>query len=258
MKTTLTPGTYVVVGDEYAKRLGYEELVGQMGVVDSVLSALCGVTIMSGDATTFGKQLDIHIHDCIPSKAEEEEERPYYSVIIDLYTGHIYYSTNRELVQYTKKCLWHRHDVREVSNIRELDEVHTFCEKELGHILSKQQKSNPDFTWLMFCLDDRESEETRGYLETFEAEKACEQTEQEAFQESRSKKEVVDLTAQLREQMQQKIAKATPYEFRELNPGSLSTDFTQHSDEYTSAEWDHEGDVYDPGEDEDDDDYETC
>jgi hypothetical protein len=187
MSTSYSPGLTVVVGDSYAKVLGYENSVGAMGIIDNVMSAMCGVFMLTGDSV--GKQVDIHLQDCIV----QSEEGKRYSAVVNFRTGNIYYTENRELLDYTSMCIGRSHS-REFHDVSYMHEVLDFCEKEYA----KHQEER-GYDWIIHCLDDRDDEESRKYLETYEAEKACEASEQEAFQESKLKQ--MQLTASLLQQM---------------------------------------------------------
>jgi hypothetical protein len=187
MENTYSPGLTVVVGDEYAKVLGYEDSVGEMGIIYDVMSALCGVTLLTGSSV--GKQVDLHKQDCVI----QEEERKSYSVVVNFRTGNIYYTENRELLDYTAMCIGRNHS-REFHDVPFVHEVLDFCEKN-----HSDKKSSYGFEWITHCLDDRADEESRKYLETYEAEVACREAEEEAFQESKLKQ--MELTASLLKQM---------------------------------------------------------
>jgi hypothetical protein len=237
MSTVHSPGKCVVIGDEYAKRLGYEELVGAMGIIDSVMSALCGVTVLAGNSEAIGKQVDIHIQDCIVSANEKEE---VYAVVINISKGEILYSTNTDLVDYTRKCLY-REEVREFRNIHNIHEIIDFCNEHMKKTYEKKQMRNRDFDWIPYCLDDRNCEVARPYLETYEAEMAANEVDKEA---------VSDLTASFLKQMQahtdkkvQQIRDVNPYEPKELKPMSYHDSFDD-DDEYVSYRDSDEDDDY--------------
>jgi hypothetical protein len=233
---------YVIIGDGFAKVLGYESLVGSMGIIDNVMSAMCGVTILSGNTNYIGKQVDIHIQDCILTSQEKESN---YSVVINIGKGHIFYSENKELVEYTRNCMPHS-QVREFHNIAYMHQVLDFCIENV--LLGK-----PDSQWFMFCLDDRANEVVRGYLETYEAEKACKVEKSEAFKKSEiaSKKEITSLTAKLMAQhnAQKKVDAVVQKSFRidpleelfgppipyELKKVEIEDDSTYDDDDYHSA-----------------------
>ena len=97
MTTTHEKGMTVIIGDEFAKPLFYEESVGAMGIIDSVMSALCGVLVLTGK--DIGKVLDVHIQDCL---IQEEEEAPIQYGFISITRGMIYYSEDVGLANYAK------------------------------------------------------------------------------------------------------------------------------------------------------------
>lgn len=97
MTTTHQNGMTVIIGDEFAKPLFYEESVGAMGVIDSVMSALCGVLVLTGKE--IGKVIDIHIQDCL---IQEEEEPPTHYGFVSITRGIIYYSSDISLANYAK------------------------------------------------------------------------------------------------------------------------------------------------------------
>lgn len=199
MTTLHAPDMYVVIGDEYAKRLGYEGLVGSMGIIDNVLNALCGITILSGRQEMVGKQVDIHIQDCILQDMGGENQ---YGVVINLSTGQILYSNNIELVEHTQDYLTGRFQIRKFENIRHIHEVLDFCIKEMPRTAKIH-----NFEWICFCLDDESCEETKVYRDTFEADKTLQGYKQEAFQQedSKQKKPNNALTNILKLQMETQV-----------------------------------------------------
>lgn len=178
MKNGHAPGKYVTVGSEFAKQLGYESNVGALGIIDNVMNAMCGVSILTGDAEFIGKQVDIHIQDCIVESTKPSEN--LYHVIINMRAGNIYYSTNKELMMYTTQCIGHSMK-REVHNIKDMSSIWDMVETDST---MQQYQDSYKLNWMMFCLDDESCEKTKVYRDSYEADLADKQAKQEAFQEA--------------------------------------------------------------------------
>lgn len=183
--------SFVTVGREFASLLGYEEVIGAMGIIDDVMNALCSITVVHGDPSFIGKQLDIHKKDCVPVKDISHN----YGVIINKADGHVYYSDNLELVEFTERCLY-RVDKKSMRNIKDIEEVVTFCAENY-----ETTRANKDFQWLFICLDNEADELAKPFRETYEAELEAKREEQEAFCRMTSKPEVSNLTKAFLKQM---------------------------------------------------------
>lgn len=225
METTYSPGMSVIIGDEFAKVLGYEELVGSMGIIDNVLSALCGVVILSGNTEFIGKQVDIHINDCV---IQEEEKKDYY-VILSMDTGIIFYSENEEFIEFVhKRWINTGQSTHKFEDVHHIHQAIDFCEKELAETTKRKRERNPNFDWIALCLDDSQHNDAIYYRKRYEEKKESERRKKEAFQESKSTTKESMLVQSLRRQMEEQ-ASLTRYE-----------DYESRKDAY--EEWD--GDAY--------------
>jgi hypothetical protein len=164
---------YVTIGDEYAKRLGYEELVGSMAVVDNVLKALVGVTVLSGHPAMIGKQVDIHKGDAILMQDEAPEK--FYAVA-DFVNGTIYYSGDMDFTMKVSEYVGINQTqiFKDFKYIHELlDELHgTYPFKRRPSIFGYQETREP-MNWVALPLDDESCEVTKKFRDTYISQKAA-------------------------------------------------------------------------------------
>lgn len=195
METLHAPGMYVNIHGKYAEQLGYSHLQGAMGIIDDVMSALCGVVILSGPAGhTFVKE-DIHIEDCelLPQESGEE-----FRTLININTGHIFYSKDVKLVQFARGCM-HQSSLREIHNLTGVDEIHDFCDIFLAPAFERLQEENPDFDWAIHNLDDMSDPESAKFNRVYQAFLARKQAEQPNPQ---SVEKMANLLKTLRQQVE--------------------------------------------------------
>lgn len=166
---------YVTIGDEYAKRLGYEELVGSMAIVDSVLKALVGVTVISGHSAMIGKQLDIHKGDALLLQ-EEAPEKLY--AVADFINGKVYYSKDRDFVQ---KCTRYI-GMNQTQVFNDFDYMHQLLDELHRRYMFKRVPTHFGYSetiekmdWMAYSLDDETCEATKALRDTYASEKAMEE-----------------------------------------------------------------------------------
>lgn len=92
----------VKVGNEYAEKLGYTEIVGLMVAPGNALTALVEVQVVLGPAELIGKLYDIHKDDMEPIP-EEREETYYFACDYD--SEKVFYSKNKELIGFVRRDL---------------------------------------------------------------------------------------------------------------------------------------------------------
>ena len=175
MKKGHAPEQYVTVGSGFASQLGYESVVGALGIIDNVMNAMCGVTILAGQSEFIGKQVDIHIQDCIVDVPQSKEDS--YHVIINMRDGRVYYSADKDLALFTNSCLTFTQK-REVFNIKDMSTIWDMIEND--STIQKFTETNR-LDWIMVCLDDERSQEAKSFRDTFEAKQAENAAQQEAF-----------------------------------------------------------------------------
>lgn len=149
MEATHTNGMSIVVGDEFSKVLFYEDSVGEMGIIDSVLSALCSVFMLTGKHV--GKHLDIHIQDCII----KQEEPVLYSGVINISKRMVYYSTDPGLSKYVRQIVSGR-----TSTFENVPHIHSILDACYSTYAEGVE-------WTAHSLDDVNDEETRIFKETY-------------------------------------------------------------------------------------------
>ena len=147
----LSTGEHIIVGDSYAKPMDYVGIVGSECVVLHSMSAICAVVVLTGDIANIGKEIDIHIEDCLPVQTEEKDG---LYVIIDLQTGHILYSKDKEFMDFLQ-VTFPSTKIRFLENIREIHAIMDYCEEDLKERFEKARKENPDFDWIPYCLDEK-------------------------------------------------------------------------------------------------------
>lgn len=223
---------YVTIGDEYAKRLGYEDLVGSMAVVDSVLKALVGVMVVSGNQAMIGKQVDIHKADALLVQNEAPEK--LYAVA-DFIKGIVYYSKNEDFVRKCARYIGMNqtqvfdnfHYVHEL-----LDELHRRymfkrAPNEHGYIRETVEKMN----WMAYPLDDETCEVTKAFRDTYASQmmSAEERVKKNIEIEAESKKKVKSLTDSFKSQLTSHIE--GPGVVIHWNPDDAAADYLDsHSD----------------------------
>jgi hypothetical protein len=242
MNTLHAKDMYVVIGDEYAKRMGYEEMVGSMGIIDSVLNALCGVTILTGNPGMIGKQLDVHIQDCI---LQEYGEKQPYDVVVDMTLGHILYTTNEEMFEFLQDYLQNRHEFRTFRNIHNIHEVLDMAIENMSKTAAKRE-----FEWICFCLDSPDSDVAGFFLNAFEKDKHLKQKESEAFKKIANSSQVINLTAQLQQQMSKEPSMQEKLDELLKDKKAIKTDDDGFNVTYYVSEDD--GEDYEPVDDDDD------
>ena len=152
MTTTLKESTAIIVGDEYAKVLGYEELVGAMGIIDDVMNAMCGIFILSGNKDYIGKKVDVHKADCLLQVTKEES----YHVLIEAHQGFILYTKDKDFLDYITHNQYSSNRNVKINNIKHVHEAIDFCEKDstLIEFRNGRQKYEKNFDWLPMDLDE--------------------------------------------------------------------------------------------------------
>lgn len=69
----MTAPVLITIGSKYAQILGYEEVVGAMGIISDAMSALMEVEVMCGPA--IGQKFDVHKEDITVLAVEKDVER---------------------------------------------------------------------------------------------------------------------------------------------------------------------------------------
>lgn len=91
----MTKPVFVEVGPKYAEALGYQEVVGSMGLICEAMSALTEVHILSGPGS--GEKFDIHNEDVMVVPAEEDIYRYF---ILDHDNMAIFFTKSREQFEF--------------------------------------------------------------------------------------------------------------------------------------------------------------
>lgn len=217
---------YVTIGDEYAKRLDYEELVGAMAIVDNVLKALVGVTIISGKPDMIGKQVDIHKGDAI---LVQSDKAPKLYAVADFINGRVYYTENRYFADKASGYIG-RNQTQIFSNFEHLHEV-------LDEVTSKYafKRAPTDFgfretvepmNWLVYSLDDETCIATKSFRDTFNMQMAAEEARAKRTIEvsAEKKAKVSSLTEQLKSQLENQIQAVQSPETHGWNPDDGAAD----------------------------------
>jgi len=138
----------ITIGNKYADQLGYSDLVGSTGVVTQVLKATSEVLIVSSkNKDNLFRQFTIHNDDCI---VDEMEGKQYY-VVIDITTGRIYYSKDKEMMEYLWKVEFNDKKYLMTEKPVDITEIVDNCNK-LSFL--KQYKDTFGYDYVLYSLDD--------------------------------------------------------------------------------------------------------
>lgn len=196
METLHAEGMYVRIHGKYAEQLGYDHLRGAMGIIDDVMSALCGIIILEGPAGHTFIREDIHIEDC--ELIDYSEDRPEFGTLVNVNTGHIFYSRDARLLNFARGCM-HQSSVREVHNLTGVDEIHDFLDTFLMPTYNRLKHHKPDFDWAIHNLDDDRDPESRKFREIYQGQLERQQAEAATDQ---SVEKMANLLKDLRKQVE--------------------------------------------------------
>lgn len=198
---------YVIIGDEFASQLGYEHLVGAMGIIDEVMSALCRVTLISGNPEYIGTQEDIHVEDCI--YPAEEAVEPFI-VLIHHESGKIYYTRDRDLAEHVKTYVGKKR-FRVMHNVRHLHEALDVAMED-EHLKYKPRSFFSDETeiqdYTVHPMEDEQDEIIGHYVRQYRSEKEYEKMREVPRPRRKFGEPIIDsssLLSSLAEQFQKQL-----------------------------------------------------
>lgn len=158
-------GMFATIDGEFAKVLGYENLVGGYCMISDVMDAICGVTILkANDTALVGSQHDIHKQDLkLQDYYEGEEDKKLY-VFIDYRSYKIYFSKNEELILYVADVIF----AKPVEYFPEIKEIH--------EIIDLLGKNHPGYSFHPVSLDHPDKRDTGviEWVKSFERHKGAE------------------------------------------------------------------------------------
>lgn len=127
----------VTVGNEYAERLGYTEIVGAMVAPGQQLEVLVEVQVVAGPKELIGKLFDIHKNDMEPIPEEREEQ---YYFVCDYDTEQVFYTKDKELADFVRRDMHARNHAVRAYNVT-MAEVMEHYNKYTIHLL--EDEGNP-------------------------------------------------------------------------------------------------------------------
>ena len=161
----------VTIGDKYAYRLGYEDLVGSTGIVTDVLSVTSEVLILSSkNKENLFKQFTIHIDDCIVDK--KEEDLHYFAV--DLSTGRIYFSKNKDMIEYLWNIEFNEKQYSMADKPVDITEIVDLCDR-LPFL--KRYKDTFGYEYVLCSLDEPLDNRAKVLRKLYEQHKAQQNNE---------------------------------------------------------------------------------